>query len=107
QEAEDDADAEMRQRPDDDRQPDQDHQERHPAHQGHVHQAAFRPAATMTRDGAFLSTYSTVGPKIVFHPPRRAPSTMISVARRSASSTIARPALRARTTRSTTRTPYG
>ena len=32
---------------------------------------------------------------------------MISEPRRSASSTIARPAWRARTTRSTTRTPYG
>src|SRR3954466_14429370 len=32
---------------------------------------------------------------------------MISVPRRSASSTIARPACRARTTRSTPRTPYG
>src|SRR5256714_2189232 len=69
--------------------------------------AAFRPAATMTRQGACLSTKSTVSLKT---PPRRstrgAPMTMISVWRRCASSTIARPALRARTRRSLTSTPY-
>src|SRR5439155_17363497 len=65
--------------------------------------AALGAAATMTRQGACLSTKSTVPPKIVPRPPRPflgAPITMISAFRRSASSTIARPALPARPSRS-------
>src|SRR3954468_14897403 len=75
-----------------------------------VSHAALGAAATITRQGAFLSTKSTVPPKI--RPRRRwtsrrgAPITMISLLRRSASSTIARPARRARISRPTTCTPY-
>src|SRR5690349_10471258 len=51
-----------------------------------VHAAAFRPAATITRQGACLRTKSTVS---LNTPPRRsergAPMTMISLVRRSAS----------------------
>ena len=70
--------------------------------------AALLPAATMTRQGACLRTKSTVSLKIVCRgrPRRGAPITMICVPRRSASSTIARPALRARTIRLLTSTPY-
>src|SRR6266511_558167 len=70
--------------------------------------AAFLPAATITRQGACLSTKSTVSPKSARpgRSARGAPMTMISELRLAASSTIARPALRARTIRSVTSTPY-
>src|SRR3954451_9456826 len=74
------------------------------------HSADSFEAATMTRHGACFSTKSTVSPKIARLPAARRtrrgpPITMISEPRRVASSTMARPALRARTMRSTTRTP--
>src|SRR5690242_6752876 len=50
-----------------------------------VNHAALRPAATMTRHGAFLRTKSTVCPKIWRWRPRGAPRTTISAWRRSAS----------------------
>src|SRR5579864_7018659 len=73
--------------------------------------AAAPPAATMTRTGACLSTKSTVSPKIARFPAasrmrRGPPMTMISAPRRTASSVIARPALRARMMRAITLTPY-
>src|SRR5581483_1419450 len=74
------------------------------------HAAAASRAATITRQGACLSTKSTVSPKMGR---RRAaslrrrgpPMTTISEPRRTASSTMARPALRARRMRGITRTP--
>src|SRR5229473_2237298 len=85
--------------------------ERDPAIERRVHVVSSLLAATMTRQGACLSTKSTVSPKIGRLPRARRtrrgpPMTMISEPRRVASSTIARPALRARTMRSVTRTPY-
>ena len=72
----------------------------------HLAHAADFPVATMTRTGACLSTKSTVSLKTPRVPaPRGAPITMISLCRRVASSTIALPALRARTIRSVTSTP--
>ena len=60
--------------------------------------AARRPATTMTLLGACLRTKSTVSLKTPRPlPPRGAPMTMISLWRRFASSTIARPAWRALT----------
>ena len=69
------------------------------------------PAATITRHGACLSTKSTVWPKMArclaaSSTPRGPPMTTISESRRAASSTIARPALRARVIRPITLTPY-
>src|SRR5438876_1535494 len=89
-------------------EPDEDDREDGDAEPVDPH-AALGAAATMTRQGACLSTKSTVPPKIVPWPPRPflgAPMTMISACRRSASSTIARPAWRARTRRPLTSTPY-
>src|SRR5262249_58810421 len=76
-------------------------------HPGH---AAALPAVTITRTGACLSTKSTVSPKIARFPRvrrtrRGPPITMISEPRRTLSSTIARPGLRARTMRETPFTP--
>src|SRR5204862_8305830 len=67
-----------------------------------VDHATRRAAATITRDFEFLSTKSTVFPKIALRPgwrARGAPTTMISACRRSASSMIAPPAWRAPTRR--------
>src|SRR6185436_16753651 len=77
----------------------------------HVHAAApAREAVTMTRHGAFRITRSTVEPKTLRRRPTRSlrgePRTMISASRRSASRTISTDALRPRTSRPTTRTPY-
>src|SRR5262249_53124024 len=75
--------------------PDEDDRERKRRCPVRLH-AAWRPAATtMTRQGAFFRTKSTVSLKIVLRgrPRRGAPMTMISVSRRFASMTIARPAL--------------
>src|SRR6266540_4709322 len=70
--------------------------------------AAFRPAATITRHGACLSTKSTVSLKSARpgRSERGAPMTMISEMRLGASAKIASQAMRARTIRSVTSTPY-
>src|SRR3954471_23818981 len=90
-----------------DADPDEDDAEDGDAAPVEVHAATLRPAATITRQDACFRTKSTVSLKT---PPRcsarGAPMTMISLLRRTASSTIARPALRARTRRSVTFTPY-
>src|ERR671931_2387590 len=107
-EADDSAAAERRHDEQREAEPDEDDREDSDAEPVEPH-AALGAAATMTRQGACLSTKSTVPPKIVPRPPRPfrgAPMTMISEWRRSASSTIARPAFRARTSRPRTSTPY-
>src|SRR5438445_5419862 len=89
-------------RDDDERDPDAHEEQSEDHDQGAVRgQAAFRPATTITLEGACFRTKSTVSLKTP-RPlaPRGAPMTMISLWRRAASSTIARPACRARTIRS-------
>src|SRR5205823_11466019 len=109
--AEDEADgaASSGRRHGDERDSDPHESDREDRHSGPVEaHAAFGVAVTITRHGACFRTKSTVSPKT--RPPRRplrgAPMTMISLRRRSASSTTARPALRARTSRPVTSTPY-
>src|SRR5581483_220273 len=96
---------------DGDAEGDGDHPEDEDPPPVNAHHAAALPAVTITRHVACLSTKSTVSPKIRFRPAasrtrRGLPMTMISASRRCASSTTARPGLRARTRRGITRTPY-
>src|SRR6266550_1705408 len=81
-------------RDDDERDADAHEEEGEDHDQGAIRgQAAFRPATTITLEGACFSTKSTVSLKTP-RPldPRGAPMTMISLWRRAASSTMARPA---------------